>query len=346
MRTLVISDLHLGSALGRDVLRRPVPLALLCEAVAGVDRLVLLGDTVELLDGRPRRALAHARAPLAALGRALGRDGEVVLVPGNHDHALIRTWLRRRRADGRPLGLATRVPVSGTTTLQDVVAALRPARVRVHYPGTWLAAGTYATHGHYVDRHLLPRARGVLARGPLAVLPEHGARAEDYERAGGPSLDAMGSAVSVELPDALAEVVDVATDGLRRASIAAAPAISSLLRTDALAPLTAGALGYQFRRAGLPAMAAVATALGIRAREIVFGHLHRAGPLPGDEPVDWRPGGTGPRFYNSGSWVYEPLLLTGAAPPHPFWPGGAVLLEHGAAPRLLTLLDGVDPADL
>jgi hypothetical protein len=269
-----------------------------------------------------------------------------VLVPGNHDHALIRTWLRRRRANGRPLGLATRVPVAGTPALQDVAAALRPARVRVHYPGTWLAAGTYATHGHYVDRHLLPRARGVLARGPLAVLPEHGARPEDYERTGGPSLDAMGSAVSVELPDALAEVVDVATDGLRRASIAAAPTISTLLRTDALAPLTAGALGYQFRRAGLPAMAAVATALGIRAREILFGHLHRAGPLPGDEPVDWRPGGTGPRLYNSGSWVYEPLLLTGAAPPHPYWPGGAVLLEHGAAPRLLTLLDGVDPADL
>ncbi|MDP9385979.1 MAG: hypothetical protein M3P50_12265, partial [Actinomycetota bacterium] len=61
MRTLVISDLHLGSTLGRDVLRRPVALDALCAAVAEADRLVLLGDVVELAEGRPRRAMAIAR---------------------------------------------------------------------------------------------------------------------------------------------------------------------------------------------------------------------------------------------------------------------------------------------
>jgi hypothetical protein len=346
VRTLVISDLHLGSALGRDVLRRPLALAALTEALRGIDRLVLLGDTVELLEGRPRRALAQARIPLGALARALGPGSEVVVVPGNHDHALVRPWLRRRRAEDRPLGLATRVPVGSSPALEALAAALRPARVRVQYPGAWLGEGTYATHGHYVDRHLLPRAKGVLARGPLALLPERGARPDDYERSGGPSLDAMGSAVAVELPDALASALEVATGGLRRASIAAAPALSSLLRTEALAPFTAGALGFQFRRAGLPAMAAVAEALHLRAREILFGHLHRTGPLPGDEPADWHPQERGPRLYNSGSWVFEPLLLAGATPPHPYWPGGAVLLEHGAAPRVLTLLDELGPEDL
>jgi hypothetical protein len=30
-------------------------------------------------------------------------------------------------------------------------------------------------------------------------------------------------------------------------------------------------------------------------------------------------------------------------PPHPYWPGGAVLVEEGRAPRTLTLLDDVPP---
>lgn len=344
-RTLVVSDLHLGSVLGRDVLRRPKALDALVAQVAEVDRLVLLGDTVELLEGRPRRAVESARAPLRALAGALGRGGEVLVVPGNHDHALVRPYLRQRRTAGRRLGVATRVPVASTPALEALAGMLRPARVRAQYPGAWLARGVYATHGHYVDRHLLPR-HGVLARGPFTPLPERGARADDYERTGGPSLDALGAALSVELPDVVAGLLDATTGGLRRATLAAAPTASRIIRTDALAPFTAGALGLQFRRAGLPAMAAAARALGIRAQHLIFGHLHRTGPSPGDDPDEWRPDPTGPRLHNCGCWVFEPLLLTGATPPHPYWPGGAIVLEEGEAPRTLTLLDGLAPGDL
>jgi hypothetical protein len=35
-----------------------------------------------------------------------------------------------------------------------------------------------------------------------------------------------------------------------------------------------------------------------------------------------------------------------ASPPHPYWPGGAVLLESGRAPRALGLLDELGPAEL
>ncbi len=52
VRSLVVSDLHLGSITGRDVLRAPAALERLLEALDGVDRLVLLGDVVELLEGR------------------------------------------------------------------------------------------------------------------------------------------------------------------------------------------------------------------------------------------------------------------------------------------------------
>ena len=68
-RTLVISDLHLGGRLDRDVLRRPEALDALLEALDGVERLVLLGDVVELLERRPRDALAEAAAGAAPPGR-------------------------------------------------------------------------------------------------------------------------------------------------------------------------------------------------------------------------------------------------------------------------------------
>ena len=65
VRTLIISDLHLGNRLGHDVLTRPAPLAALLEAaVDGVDRLVLLGDTMELMHGRPETSMRRGEPVL------------------------------------------------------------------------------------------------------------------------------------------------------------------------------------------------------------------------------------------------------------------------------------------
>jgi UDP-2,3-diacylglucosamine pyrophosphatase LpxH len=88
MRTLVVSDLHLGGRTGVDVLRDPVAREPLLEELARTSRLVLLGDTLELRHGPAREALARARPVLEAIGAALPAGAEVVLVPGNHDHAL------------------------------------------------------------------------------------------------------------------------------------------------------------------------------------------------------------------------------------------------------------------
>jgi hypothetical protein len=43
----------------------------------------------------------------------------------------------------------------------------------------------------------------------------------------------------------------------------------------------------------------------------------------------------------TGSWQYEPLLVHRATPPHPYWPGGAVIVEPGVEPRAIGLLDDV-----
>jgi UDP-2,3-diacylglucosamine pyrophosphatase LpxH len=332
VRTLVISDLHLGDRLGHDVLRRPEPLAALVAALEDVDRLVLLGDIVELLGGRAGRAMELAEPVLRALGAALGSDREVVVVPGNHDAPLVRGWLRSRR-----LQVATDVPPDATPALSRLTASLAPARVRVSYPGVWLSEAVWATHGHYLDRHLVPVSAFGIARGLIGRLPSDTASPLDYERTRRPSM----ARATVVLPRPLAALVDDAAELLRAATMPR----REMLRPR-LAPLTSRILGAQMRRASMPALARVVHRLGVPAEWVVFGHVHRLGPLRGDNPEFWHgPDGT-PRMVNSGSWLYEPLLVHRARPPHPYWPGGAVLIEDGRAPRATSLLDGLDAASL
>ncbi|MCW2989930.1 MAG: hypothetical protein JWM73_524, partial [Solirubrobacterales bacterium] len=172
MRTLVISDLHLGARTGVGVLHRPAALAVLLGALEDVDRLVLLGDVVELRQGPAAEALAAARPVLDAIGTAMaGR--EIVVVPGNHDHGLIRAQLDERP----PAGLDDRYDLSAA-----LAAPLGGATVA--YPGLWLRPDVYATHGHYLDVHgTVPSferlGAGLMAR--LAGAPPERARPVDYE---------------------------------------------------------------------------------------------------------------------------------------------------------------------
>ena len=103
--TLIISDLHLGSGSGSDLLRLPELREPLLKAVEGVDRVVLLGDVLELRHGPVREAMAAARPFFEDLGQAL-RERELIMTLGNHDHALIEPWLAARgaEADPGPLG--------------------------------------------------------------------------------------------------------------------------------------------------------------------------------------------------------------------------------------------------
>ncbi|MFZ1996383.1 MAG: hypothetical protein WAU75_19885, partial [Solirubrobacteraceae bacterium] len=64
MRTLVLSDLHFGTHAATDVLRDRRRRAPLLSALRGCDRLVLLGDVLELRHGPLYEALAAAREPL------------------------------------------------------------------------------------------------------------------------------------------------------------------------------------------------------------------------------------------------------------------------------------------
>ena len=170
MRTLVVSDLHLGTHTRRDVLRRPAALQSLLEGLSGVERLVLLGDAIELRHGPVRDALAAARDPLRRIGEALGEGAEVVVVPGNHDHHLAEPWLERRarRTAPPPLGVESAVDWRQWEALATIARWLAPAQVRAAYPGVWLRDDVYATHGHYCDRHTTVPMFERLAAGLMA----------------------------------------------------------------------------------------------------------------------------------------------------------------------------------
>jgi UDP-2,3-diacylglucosamine pyrophosphatase LpxH len=336
VRTLVISDLHLGGRLGHSVLTRPEPLRRLLDALENVERLVLLGDTVELMEGRAQQAMDTAEPVLRALGARLGRNREVIVVPGNHDAPLVRAWVRAR---SEVLSTETTIESTATPVLARLASWLAPARVGIRYPGVWLSDGIWATHGHYLDRHLLPVSAYGVARGLRGEPPGEGALPIDYELARRPSV----ARFSRWMPRPLAALIDDAAE-LARASTM--PRVQRRLLHRRIAPLTATLLGVQMRRASIPALTRVVHRLGIDAEWVVFGHVHRLGPLPGDDPRQWQGPGGSPRIINTGSWLYEPLLVHRARPPHPYWPGGAILLGPGEDPRAIGLLDELSSADL
>jgi UDP-2,3-diacylglucosamine pyrophosphatase LpxH len=337
VRTLIISDLHLGNRGGRDVLRRQEPLERLLKAIDGIDRLVLLGDTVELMTRSPRHSMTVAEPVLRHLGRRLGPDREVILIPGNHDAPLVRRWALDR---GRELGLDEHVEPSVTRALARITSWLAPARVRVRYPGAWLEDGVWVTHGHYLDRHLIPESAFGLPRGRLRATNGDHASPFDYERGrrrrrGSRSPQRLLSRLA-DRP--LATILELSAELVRSATV---PQLPMMLQRIRLSPVTAAVIDAQMRHCGLASMEHVVRRLGVGADWVVFGHVHRTGPRNGER---WRDGDT--RLLNCGSWIYEPLLVDRASPPHPYWPGGAVLLESGHAPRAVGMLDDLGQAQL
>ena len=329
-----------------DVLTRPEALALLLERLDGVDRLVLLGDTLELRHGPTRDALAVAEPVMRAIGDALGAGGQVVLVPGNHDHAIAAGWLdwRGRRHVPDPLALDERVPTDRASWIAKRLASwLSPATVEVAYPGLWLRDDVYATHGHYLDAHLVIPTLERLAIGALArivgAVPDP-ATPEDYEAVLAPiyalshasAQRADGRRTALGGRSAGGVWQTLAGDGRARSLRGYALALPFRLGVVAanragLGPVQAEIGVGELRRAGLAAVGEVARRLRLAPAHLVFGHTHRAGMLGGDDPCEWRtPSAT--QLHNAGGWVRT------AGPQ----PGGAITLDDDGPPRLERLL--------
>lgn len=366
MRTLVISDLHLGMRGGRDLLRADEPRAKLRAALSGVQRLILLGDVVELRQGPMREALAAARTALIDLSAGLAGGARVTIVPGNHDHRLLAPWLERRARDPEPeaLGLEAAVDWRAGEPLGEIAGWLAPKgseiELDVAYPGCWLRDDVYATHGHYSDRHATTPMFERLGAGAMARLageaPAGPQSPADYEailgpmyawldalaQSGGPRLGggSTGGSASASAWRALAG--GDRRRGLRRRALAAAfPPVVAALNRAGLGPLSADLSSASLRRARLQAVGEVVLRLGVPARHVVFGHTHRAGPLPADDPREWR-AITGATLTNVGCWIHDPAFLGVQPSISPYRPGFAVTVEPDPS-HPLTLVNLLDP---
>ena len=74
--------------------------------------------------------------------------------------------------------------------------------------------------------------------------------------------------------------------------------------------------------------------LDVRAPHVIFGHTHRAGPLPADDRSEWG------RLLNTGSWVYEARFIGEDPLGSPYRPGFAVVVGEHGPPELVNLLAG------
>jgi len=353
MKTAIVSDLHLGTTGGSDVLRDPGIRAVLLEELRGADRLVLLGDVIELRERPLGAALDLALPALAEIGAAVG-DVDVVLVPGNHDARLAEPLLDGLSMVGAPLTLdSTADPSPGPTAA--IAAALAPARLRIAYPGIWLRDDVYATHGNYMDAHLtLPRAECVavaLVRRLAGELPDEATPA-DYDRLLRPIYGlSYGAAQSMRRrprprergPSEAAWELLVGDrpdrTPARRAKVRAVRAafplavagVNRLLHADFDPDIS----GTAIFRSGVAGAAEMARRLGVDAGHVITGHTHRAGPRPEEGP--WRLPGGG-ELHNTGNWVFSTPLHNPGEPPNSYWPGTVTWVEDSGPPRRVELL--------
>ncbi|MHB8531808.1 MAG: metallophosphoesterase family protein [Solirubrobacteraceae bacterium] len=422
MSTLILSDLHLGSLTRTDLLRRPELRAALLEELRDVERVVLLGDVLELRHGPLREALTASQPFFEDLGRVLAGK-ELVISAGNHDHALVEPWLESfGRLEGRPpLKLEQLIePAEASPAMATIAEWAAPARVRVAYPGLWVRRDVYAMHGHYLDCHLtIPTLErlsvGVMSR-VLGRPAESFDSVEDYEAMGAPvfawrdavarytrtssALNGMATVSAWQAlgggrpardgdgaardgdggardgdgaardgdggardgdgaardgraardgggggaardraagPGAHAPLARLLQRARTRAFVLAFPLAVAGLNRAGIGPLRADISSTELRRAGLEAMGEVGAHLGLGDCYVVFGHTHRPGPLPGDDPQEWL-GRAGARLVNAGSWTYAGIFLRGEAEQSPYWPGACVLVGEDGPPEVRKLL--------
>lgn len=359
MSTALISDLHLGSVGGEDILRDPAARTALWERLQGCARVILLGDTVELRDLPLDRALEAARPFFEELGEAVG-GAEVVLVPGNHDHRFAEALLDGvRLGHGGGLGLE-QLADPADEGLRRIDRWVGASPLRVAYPGIWLREDVYAMHGHYLDCHLtLPRAESIGANllMRLSERPPDPARPADYERALRPMYGLIYGLAQSEngVAGGASRISEGAWEYMRSSGGGGGSALTRRIARGAVPGVVWAlnrALGSSFdpdlspgaiTRSAVAAAAETARRLEIDAEHVICGHTHRAGPRPDDDP--WLLAGGG-RLHNTGNWVFTRALHRPAKGPGPYWPGTLTWLDDEGPPRQERLLEHWSHADL
>ena len=361
MRTAIVSDLHLGAVSGRDVLRLPEARERFVAVLSGADRIVVLGDLLELRE-RPITRVLEAAAPALEALRQAAAGKELLVSAGNHDHQLAVPLLDQMRLEERDVALENRSPARGAPGLLGRLAELlERVEVTLTYPGVWLREDVFATHGHQVDVHMtVPRPEVVMAAAMRRVtLGRQPGSPADYEAILAPLSGLMNCIAQAPTSEAMVRTGGVSRsvwrilNGDGRVSRLASLAVGRLgipagvlaLNAAGLGPFRSEITAAELRDSGLRSMSTAVERLGVRARHVLFGHTHRPWPLP-DRDGDWRtPGGA--LLHNTGSWYHEGSLISADGPRSPYWPGSITWLEGDEPPRLENVLQDVvlDSAD-
>ncbi len=349
VRTAVISDLHLGAVSEREVLRLSEPRERLVAALQGAERVVVLGDLLELREQPVARVLETAAPALEALGEAC-RYKELIVVAGNHDHHLAEAFLDRLRLEDQGLGLEQRTEASGHPGLIGRLAEmLTGAELSLAYPGLWLREDVYATHGHQVDVHMtVPRPEAIMASAMRRVtLRRAPASPADYEAILDPLYSLFHGIAQASSQTALKRTSGASRKawrlleggGVGGFAIArlGVPAGVLALNAAGFGPFRSELTAAELRDSGLRAMSQAVEVLGVRAEHVLFGHTHRPWPLP-DRDGEWRTP-NGALLHNTGSWYHEGSLISQAGRDSPYWPGTVTWLDDEGPPRLENVLE-------
>ena len=236
------------------------------------------------------------------------------MLAGNHDHGLAAGWIDAR-LQTEPAGFLGLEQRFAPTQAGPLAAARSPRRARAGarcscaYPGLWLRDDVYALHGHYADLHATVPTFERLAAGAMArfvaQLPGEGATPDDYEAVLAP-LYAWLHALTQrpeQTPRERRRAARRRAPGSRSPGPTAASARCARSRSSGgYAAAVAGAQRDRPRPARPPASrrprCAAATCTAIREVDargsastrahVIWGHSHRSGPWPADDPAEWR----------------------------------------------------------
>ena len=352
MRTLVVSDLHLGAWTGDPLLSRPFARERLAPHLDDVDELVLNGDVFDFLFSTVEKAFEAADPFFDLLAeRMSGR--RVVFLAGNHDHHIVvrdlRTAVECRVANGHWGDTGHR------NFFQRYMDRKMPdVETSCAYP-YHLAGDVLISHGHYLDAHVGGSvANRMMARATWSIAggrPMDQLQVADYESVIVPLTELLFTVA--QLPRGTAAQMSFQEDLERIGKV-----LGLVARAKHAMRHAVGRNGTATAVPGSPARASSPTAevpaqLAAYAKVVrnlgwdrvatkhVFSHTHQ--PLAGVTD----PACPGVRFWNTGSWIYEPSLgnredyvryLERA------WPGTAVLIDTDEPePRLVECLADQNP---
>ena len=306
---------------------------------------MILGDGLELREAPHRDGGARSPRPFFAdLGRALGPDGEIVLMAGNHDHGLVAGWIdgRLQTEPAGFLGLEQRIAPREAARWPRALAEHAAARPRCElaYPGVWLRDDVYALHGHYADVHATVPTFERLAAGAMArwVVTMPPGRRDARRLRGGPRaavrLDARahaalrapraerrGGRVRARLGDA--QPAARAARPLRALALGAgyARGVARLNAARASARVERDLSGAALRRGYLHGIREVLRPPGHRRAARDLGPL---APLRARGPATTRPSGRRPPARGSSTPARGSTSRTSSATTpngSPYWPG-------------------------